>query len=445
MRNRIRCTSLASALALGLVLPACDILDVNNPNNLTKDDIHAIEAANALVNGAEAANENAFANMWLITLTAADEIVWIGSRDAWGQLDQGYLTNPANEFTDAAFPLLTQARYLADLAVTVLDTHVDTATVVTTRLKEDQARAYLHAGLIYTIVGEVQEDFVFGAEQEAEAPIGPSNMKNILDQAIQKLDQAVTLATALNNAELLNRALAFRARAKHSRAIWDKIKPTVSSQPLVSSAGATADAATVIGRVAANWRYQFTYSAASRSNDISGWTNSRGEHQFDTTSVVSVSKAAPKTILAVKLHDPVGGEPDVRILNFLKEFKADANIGVAGTVYSPLTVISAKHMRLILAEDELAKGNIVGFITHINAVRAVDGLPPYAGVPAPLDMLKYERRAALFLTGVRLLDMYRFGIKDPLWQPASDAFTKPGTLLPITCIERNANPNIPDC
>lgn len=445
MMNRMRWTSLAAALAVGVVLPACDILDVNNPNNLTKDDVHDIDAANALVNGAEAANENAVANMWLATLTAADEIVWIGSRDAWGQLDQGYLTDPANEFTDAAFPLLTQARYMTDLAVTIMDTHVDTATIVTTLLKTDQARAYLHAGLIYTIIGEVQEDFVFGAEQEGETPIGPTNMKNILDQAIQKLDIAVTLATALNDAELLNRALAFRARAKHSRAIWDKIKPTVSSQPLVSSAGATADAATVIGRVAGNWRYQFTYSAASRSNDIAGWTNSRGEHQFDTTSVVSVSKAAPKTILAVKLRDPVGGEPDVRILNFLKEFKGNVNIGVAGTVYSPLTVISAKHMRLILAEDELAKGNIVGFTTHINAVRAVDGLPPYAGVPAPLDMLKYERRAALFLTGVRLLDMYRFGIKDPLWQPASDAFTKPGTLLPITCIERNANPNIPDC
>jgi hypothetical protein len=60
-------------------------------------------------------------------------------------------------------------------------------------------------------------------------------------------------------------------------------------------------------------------------------------------------------------------------------------------------------------------------------------------------MLKHERRAALFLTGVRLLDMYRFGVRDPVWHPESDTFTKPGTLLPITCIERNANPNIPDC
>jgi hypothetical protein len=102
-------------------------------------------------------------------------------------------------------------------------------------------------------------------------------------------------------------------------------------------------------------------------------------------------------------------------------------------------------MHLILAEDELAQGNTAGFTTHINAVRAVDDMPPYAGQIPPLEMLKHERRAALFVTGVRLIDMYRFGIKDPLWQSNSDAFTKPGTLLPITCIERNANDNIDDC
>ena len=49
---------------------------------------------------------------------ATDEITWIGSRDAWGQLDQGFVSNPANEFTDAAFPVLAQARWLADQGIT---------------------------------------------------------------------------------------------------------------------------------------------------------------------------------------------------------------------------------------------------------------------------------------------------------------------------------------
>jgi hypothetical protein len=102
-------------------------------------------------------------------------------------------------------------------------------------------------------------------------------------------------------------------------------------------------------------------------------------------------------------------------------------------------------MRLILAEDELAKGNTTAFRTLINAVRALNGLSPYTGQIPAVEILKHERRAALFVTGVRLLDMYRFGVRDPLWHATSDARTKPGTLLPITCIERNANPLIPDC
>src|SRR5688572_30391874 len=165
MKKRIRMTSLA--LALGIALPACDILDVNNPNSLTEESIGARAAAAALVNSAVAANARGIANVWLGYLMPTDEIVWIGSRDAWYQLDQGYLTNPLNEFTDAAFPLLTQARWMADTAVAVMTNHVDTVATVTPSLRTDLARAYLHAGLIYTIIGEVQDDFVFGHKQEA--------------------------------------------------------------------------------------------------------------------------------------------------------------------------------------------------------------------------------------------------------------------------------------
>jgi hypothetical protein len=143
--------------------------------------------------------------------------------------------------------------------------------------------------------------------------------------------------------------------------------------------------------------------------------------------------------------DPIDNEPDARILAFLQEWKSSTDISVAGNIYAPLTLTSAKHMHLILAEDELAKGNTAGFATHINAVRAVDGMGPYTGQIPEIDMLKHERRAALFVTGVRLLDMYRFGVRDPLWHTTSDAAQRPGTLLPITCIERNSNTLIEDC
>lgn len=437
-------TSLLPALALGLALPACDILDVNNPNNLTEESIDAPAAAAAIVNGALAANARGISTVWLGYLMATDEIVWIGSRDAWGQLDQGFVSNPNNEFTDAGFPVLTQARWLADRAATTLDGHV--ASTPTPAMKREQARAYLFAGMIYTVIGEVQEDFVFGNKQEAASAVGPAQMKGVLDQAIAYLDKAVTVSNEINNADLIARSLALRARAKHSRAVWDKVKPTPNTaQPLVSSAGASADAAAVLARVADDWRYTLEYSASTLSSFMASEINSRGEQQFDTTSIVLVNRAAPKTILGVKLQDPIDNEPDARIVTFLREWKSSNDIGVAGNIYSPLTFVSAKHMHLILAEDELSKGNTAGFTSHINAVRAVNDLTPYSGQIPALDMLKHERRAALFVTGVRLLDMYRFGVRDPLWHSTSDAVVRPGSLLPITCIEANANPNIPDC
>jgi starch-binding outer membrane protein, SusD/RagB family len=436
-----------AALTLGLALSACDILDVNNPNNLTEESIEQATAANALVNGAVAQNARGIATQWLGYLIATDEITWIGSRDAWGQLDQGFVSNPANEFTDAAFPQVAQARWLADEAVRVLDGHV--ATTPTPGLRRDQARAYLQAGLIYTILGETQEDFAFSDRDSAAAAVGPAQMATVLDQGIAYLDQAVAFSQALNDTELIDRSLALRARARHSRAMWDKIKPTVNTaQPLVSSAGARADAIAVLARVPADWRYQTTYSSSTLSNYMASEMNSRGEQQFDTLSVVSVNSAAPKTILGIKLMDPIDDIPDPRIRTFLEEWKGGTDIAVAGPIYSALTLTSAKHMHLILAEDALASGNTGEFMTHINAVRAMDELTPWTGAPgqpAAVDILRYERRAALFVTGVRLLDMYRFGIRDPLWHANSDAVERPGTLLPITCIESNSNPEIPDC
>ncbi len=437
-------SKLAPVVAAGVLLAGCDILDVKNPNNLTEESIQSPSAATAVVNGAVAQNARGIATQWLGYLMATDEIVWIGSRDAWGQLDQGFVSNPANEFTDAAFPQVAQARWVADLAVKTIDGHV--AKTPTTAMRTDQARAYLQAGIIYTIIGETQDDFAFSDKQEASAPVGPTKMSTVLDMAIAKLDKAVQFAQALNNAELTNRALAVRARAKHSRAQWDKIKPRVNTaQPLVNAAGAVADATAVLARVTDSWRYQIAYSSSTLSNYMASEINSRGEQQFDTTSIVRVNAAAPKTILGVKLMDPIDAKADPRILTFLQEWKGGTNIGVAGPVYSSLTLVSAKHMRLILAEDALQRGAMAEFNTQINAVRALDGLTAYTGQIPALEMLKHERRAVLFVTGVRLLDMYRFGVRDPLWHANSDTRTTPGTLLPITCIEKNANPLIPNC
>jgi len=108
--------------------------------------------------------------------------------------------------------------------------------------------------------------------------------------------------------------------------------------------------------------------------------------------------------------------------------------------HPPMAVVSKREMYLIVAEAAPAAGNTGAFDTAINSLRALDGKPAYNGTgPTRLALLQWERRINLVFQGLRLNDMYRFGVKDPRWVTTSIAFTKPGCLLPIPLIEREAN------
>jgi starch-binding outer membrane protein, SusD/RagB family len=439
LRTRIRRALVVPALLGALTLTACDILDVSNPNNLLETDVQQVAAANALVNGAQALVAQAVSAMWQPYLMASDELYWIGSRDAWLALDHGFISNPLNEFTDESFPLLNEARWMADLAVETVGVHA-AAAPANVALKQDLARANLFAGIIYMVIGEIQQDFVFGHKTEPAPPMGPTNMAQVLDKAIQRLDRAVALASELGNAPLHQRALATRARAKHSRAIWSKIKPNLAANPLISDAGAAADAQAALNMISGDWKYQFNYGVGTVGNVMASWVNSRSENQFDL-SLVNVSPTARSTITGIRLRDPIADVPDPVVTAKITEWRG-GNIATTGFLYPPLTITSERLMRLILAEHALANGQDAAFRQHINAIRTMNGLPDYAGQIPASQMLQHSRRVNLMLMGLRLKDMYRFRIQDPLWAASSDVVARPGTLLPITIIEIRANPHL---
>lgn len=425
-------------VAAALAASACDILDVENPNNLLEEQLREPESASAAVGGALSTVARAISRGWQPIGITADELIWIGSRDAWGQLDFGFLFDPSNEFADENFPYLAEARWMADEAESLLMGHVQESP--TSSLQTSLAKTHLYSGLIYMVLGETQEDFAFSDKMEPGEPVGAENMYTVLDQAIEKLSSALALAEELEDSELATRALALRARARHSRAIWDKIKPTVNTgDPLVSASGAVADAQEVISRVGDDWTYQLSYSAETITNNMAGWINSRGENQFDSL-VVNLDEENVRRIVSVRLEDPVDDVADPVITAKLTEWKSPGEITGTGTQYPPLTLTSARHMHLILAEDALQRGDDAGFATHINHVRSMDGLTEYSGQIPAMDMLEYERRVNLFLMGLRLNDMYRFGTQDVHWQASSDAVRCPGTLMPISTVELRANP-----
>jgi hypothetical protein len=258
-------------------------------------------------------------------------------------------------------------------------------------------------------------------------------MSTVLDDAIASLDEAVAGFAALGEGDLETQARAVRARAHMSRAIWDVLNPSASVGGAISFDAAVADAEAVLADVGtADWLYTLGYTANSSDCSVCGWVNNRGENQVESSLVVltTAGTGADGRTGAVALLDPVSGDPDPAVATFVTRFGEDQ--------YGSLAVASARLMHLILAEHELATSG-TDFETHINAIRAFDSKAPFAGEVTDLEILQHERRINTLFMGLRLQDMYRWGIEDPRWQSGSTALTAPGTMFPIAIIEVRAN------
>ena len=428
---------LALGLAVGLV--GCgNLLQVDNPNNIKAQDITKPAAATYLANGALASLSYAYGFTLAPYSVATDELDWSGSRDAWRQLDQGTITDPYNEFSDAAFPLKGQARRLADRAV---DDHDALNQAGVLPDKTDLARAYLYAAMTYVAIADMYDNFVFSDLDSAGSPIGHDKMGSLYDDAVAYTDKG--LAVPGINAELQIELTATKARAQFDHAIWNH----TAARPIVmglvdaadgATAATTANAALALMTNAGSpdWIFQFEYSATTQANEYAGEVADRQEMRLGHAYVLEDPKK-PTWQDSTVLLDPVNSIPDPVINAYQKAFK--------GNRYFSSTFLSAREMHLIVAEAALAAGDNATFQSEINAVRGMSsGLSdwtPASGISATA-ILEYERRVNLFGQGRRLQDEYRFGDYPDLWQPGSEAITNPGRLLPITSVECLSNPNI---
>ncbi len=426
----------ASLLALWVIASAAgcgNLLDVDNPNNIKAEDVLNPVAATSLANGAQASVAAALPSMALLTGTASDEFDWSGSRDGWNELDHGNVHNPFNEFTDGAFPQIAEARWLADEAVRVLEQHLANNKLTN---KTDLARAYLTKAIIYTSIAEQFEDWALSSKDSAVAPIGKANMGSFFDNAVSAVDAGLGVAGI--SATLRLQLTAVRARAQFAKSIWTQIHTSPIPLGAVANAGAATTALAAIGMLtASDWKFQFLYGANTVSTDYRGWIISRQEMRIGKAYAAPDPSGKPTWTTTVLL-DPITGAADPVIDREQKALKAAS--------YPAFTITSAREMRLIVAEDALARGDLVTFQTQVNAIRGIDALPDWtpASSVSALNMLMHERRVSLFLQARRMLDHYRFG---PSTYPAdwfsnATAVVAPGTLLPISAVECLSNPFI---
>jgi hypothetical protein len=454
--NWLRALAVA-ALAGGTVVGCNTFLDVDNPNNVPEDALTNPAAAPSIANGSGGAVTRALAAMLAPYSTASDELTWVGSRDAYKELDDGTPSNPSNEFTDAAFAYISEARYTADQAVTLLEGFDKDGSLPA---RADLARSYLYAAIIYVSIADMFDDFVISSsKREAGQPVGEQNMSTLYDVAIGYLDKGLAIAVAVNNTALRQQILAMRARAKFDKALWAKVNPVgqVPAQPLVNDAGAAADAQAALALIGAGNDFKFKLTPLTQTtgfpivgNDLNNRVELRagdGPLQVKCTNATCdrfiVPNSAGKQVASVKYVDPVNNTVDPVLTAAITECCIKGTQNGNGDLV-PMTIVSAREMYLILAEVALAQGNTASFTTNINAIRAFNqGLQPYNGTtPAPRDMLIHERLVNLWLQGRRLTDMYRFGIKSQEWAANSIAATTPGCFLPISITERLSNSNV---
>lgn len=418
MKNKTKLIS----LFVVFTMIGCD-LDVDNPNSLLEDDLADPSAAAALANGAWNASLRGITYMMMPHAVATDESVWIGSRDAWYQIDKGGMTNVYNEFVDQAWPYISEGRWMADKAIAVLEG-------LGTDLpdSDDLVLSYLTGAMVRVYIADMFEDFVYSDKTEAGTPIGAANMSQLYDEALALLGKAQSIATGDNAV----RVLSLIARTKHAKAVWGKVNPVNTASPYVS-AGAS-EAASAAALMSADWKWRMNFSSSTVSNYMSGQINDRQE--MDLFQNALVETATPGAGGDPQPNDPVTGLPDSRMSVSAAEFRA----GGGGTQWAPVTITSLREMHLIIAESEKAGGNDAGCLAELNALRSLDSLDPYPSGTDAGTALQHERRANLFLQSRRLSDMYRFNLTSTVW----DAVEKSpaGSYFPITISEIRANPNI---
>lgn len=423
---------------------ACNkLLDVENPNNVVDDALNNPAAAQSIVNGAGAAVMSALNSVLAPYGAVTDELVWSGSRDGFNSLDQGDVSDPANEYVDAATFQVYRSRYSSDEAITRL-LAFDKAGDLPDR--DLLATAYLYGAVAYATIADMFDDAVVASFRTVnEAPVGEANMSKLYDTSIDYATKGLAVAT---DGDLKGHLTAMRARARFHKGVWAKVNPggSTPAQPLVADATAAADAVAALGLLAGDWEYTLTPDpTGGQGNPASGFEiNQRlelagGDRYFVRTT-------AGTRVADIRLLDPITNAKDVALTK-----QADRCCRITARNqdgrFIPNIITSARMMHLIIAENALA-GNpttpSAAFGTAINAIRAFDGITPWSAASgvSGTAILHHMRSTSLFMTGHRLSDMYRFGVKDPVWSTQSDAFKRVGCFFSISTAERQSNDKV---
>lgn len=380
----------AGALCLAL-LTGCE-LGVTNPGPIQADALDAPTAITALVNGA--GRDLAEALNWIAYTSAAvaREIHPAGSTGSFGisVLQQGgkLLDTETGTYWDNA----QRARWTAENAVSEAKRILGTAATNSVNV----AQALIWTGFSNRLLGENMCDGVING--------GPKTPHTVyFERAEAAFTEAITVAGAANNANLVSAATAGRASVRLLRN---------------NLTGAASDAAGIANAFV--YRMPYYTTDLDQYNRIY-WASANQPYRAHTVWNTWLEDYRKTTRDA---RVPFDSSATVR--------EGDAAVGNLGRVRwyfqtkfgqtTGISLASGWEMRLIEAEVKLIGGDIPGAMTLINSRRTNVGVPTVNATTAEEAWvaLKRERGIELWMEGRRLGDFRRWA-----------ALNRPGTLGPL--------------
>jgi len=406
----LRIASCLTSFGLVLLVTGCQ-LDVTNPGPIQAEALEDTKALGAVVNGA--GRDLAEALNWVAYTGGAvsREIFPAGSTGSFGitpRQQNGILADDdGNDWWNQA----QRARWTAEDAVDRVKRVLPTANT-----SVNLAQALIWAGYANRLLGENFCDGVINS--------GPKEPYTVyLERAEANFTEAITVATAANNANLVTAATAGRASVRLDRN---------------NLTAAATDAATVAN--AYLYRMPYFTTDLDQYNRVY-WASANQPYRAHTVWNTFYDSYRKTT-----------RDPRVPFDSSATVLVGDAAVGNLGRVRwyfqtkysgqtSPINLVTGWEMRLIEAEAKLVAGDVTGAMTLVNAHRVSLSLTPWSAANATeaWTALKRERGIELWLEGRRLGDFRRWAA---LNRPGtSDDMTGRNLCFATPLSEKETNPN----
>lgn len=411
-------------LLVGVSLAGCDILDelisVEAPDRIQAEALEQPGNALTLLAGVIGDFECAFGHYVTFGSTFVEELQWSLGVESWRPIDARELEesgfNSPHSFstcdflyqgdTPGLYKPVSIARWQADHLLGLLE---EWAGEDIADRQMIEARALAYSGYSTLLLGEGMCSAAFDLGPEMQSA-------EVFARAEGKFAEAIQAASGIGEDDVLNMARVGRARA-------------------LQNMGQLAEAAAAAAAVPEGFVMNGEFSAiAPRRENLVFVLNNRGNN---------ASVEEPFRGLAdprVPVHDE--GRLSGRGVPMFTQQKYPAS-------GSPIPLATWEEARLIVAEAELAAGNLDAAVAAINEVRTRPGvdLPPFVSDDrqAITEQLLHERKMEFFLEGHRMGDMRRYGL--PQTPAPGSAYPIGGTYgdqrcAPLPRVEKLNNPSI---